>query len=157
MDNSIELVLDRVYSIMDFYCFDYTPLEILPQVVFSDALPENIIGYAETTSTGDVILLSSDVENFEATLAHELTHLIQTVSEGCELEAYVVDIHYTSVYLKPDKSFLKLVDSIKNASIRESCKLRGKIIKKVKGYLETLYVPSKEDHGTLQQLVEVHK
>ena len=157
MDNSVELILDRVYSIMDFYCFEYTPLENLPRVIISDVLPEHIVGYAEPAPTGDVILLSPDVENVEAILAHELTHLIQTVSEDCELEAFVVDIHYTSVYLKLDKSFLKLVDSIKNASIRESCKLRGKIIKKVKGYLETLYVPSKEDHGTLQQLVEVHK
>jgi len=151
MDNSIELILDRVYSIMDFYCFEYNPLENLPRVIISDALPEHIVGYTEPTPTGDVILLGPDVENVEAILAHELTHLIQTVSENCELEAYVVDIHYASVYLKPDKSFLKLVDSIKNASIRKSYKLRGKIIKKVKGYLETLYVPSEEDHGTISR------
>jgi len=163
MDGSIELVLDRVYSIMDFHHLPYTPLEEFPKIIVTADVPEHINGYFQINETRTYIVLREGCYSLEAVLAHELTHLIQDELPNFdeldyETSCCLVEKHYQAVYVSTDKRFLSKIHAIKNASLRESSKLRHKLFASLKSICSELnHVKRSSDSIIMAKIVDQHK
>lgn len=163
MDDSIELVLDRVYSIMDFHHLPYTPLEEFPKIIVATEVPEHINGYFQINETRTYIVLREGCYSLEAVLAHELTRLIQDELPNFdeldyETSGCLVEKHYQAVYVSTDKRFLSKIHAIKNATLRESSKLRHKLFASLKSVCSELnHVKRSSDSIIMTKILDQHK
>ena len=158
----LDVILQRVYWIMDFHHLPYIPLEEFPKIIVTVDIPEHINGYFQINETHTYIVLREGCYSLEAALAHVLTRLIQDELPNFdeldyETSCCLVEKHYQAVYVSTDKRFLSKIHAIKNASLRESSKLRHKLFASLKSICSKLnHVKRSSDSIIVAKIVDQH-